>query len=93
VARRVAENVEAYDPGENDEIVGQALEAVGAATDPREGESFALDELNRASAEFTEAGNRLLQGKCALSEILFALRRWGYRDTGNPGTPMFEKRK
>jgi hypothetical protein len=87
MAERVEAKVEAYEPGEsdnNDEVVGEALEAVG--------DQFALDELNRKTAEFTETGEPILAGKCALSEMLFALRRRGYADTGNPGTPVFEKR-
>ncbi|MFC7082424.1 hypothetical protein [Halorussus caseinilyticus] len=85
VADRVAAKVEAYEPDENDAVVGETLHEVG--------ERFALDELNRASAEFTESGDPLLSGECALSEILFALRRRGYADTGNAGTPVFEKRE
>jgi hypothetical protein len=85
MAKRVESKVEAYEPNENDEIVGKALEAVG--------KSFGLDDLNRATTEFTDHGDPLLDGKYALSEMLFALRRRGYRDTGNPGTPVFEKRE
>ncbi|MFC4447856.1 hypothetical protein [Halorussus aquaticus] len=87
-AERVARKVEAYEPDRNDEIVGDAL--AEAADD---GGRVALDDLNRATAAFTESGDPILDGKCALSEVLFALRRRGYEDTGNPGTPVFEKRE
>ena len=94
VADRVAAKVEAYEPDANDEIVGQALEAMGDGDGtPDVGEPFALDDLNDRTAEFTADGGPLLDGRCALSEVLFALRRRGYRDTGNPGTPAFEKRE
>lgn len=83
MAHRVEEKVAAYEPDENDEIVGQALAEVD--------DSFALDELHRATAQFTEDGDPLLYGDCALSEMVFALRRRGYEDRGNPGTPVFEK--
>jgi hypothetical protein len=49
--------------------------------------------VNRATAAFTDHGDPLLDGHCALSEMLFVLRRRGYADTGNPGTPVFEKRE
>jgi hypothetical protein len=78
MAQRVAAKVEAYEPDGNDEIVGKALEAIGDGDGtPEVGDSFALDELHRKTAEFTEDGTRLLKGKCALSEVLFALRRRG----------------
>ena len=85
MARRVAEKVKAYDPDvdDNDEIVGQALDEMG--------DSVALDELNERTAEFTDHGEPILEGKCALSEMLFALRRRGYEDAGNPGTPVFDR--
>jgi hypothetical protein len=70
------------DADRNDEIVGEALAAV-------EG-SVALDEPNCRTAEFTDHGEPILSGTCALSEVVFALRRRGYEDAGNPGTPVFE---
>ncbi len=91
MAERVVSNVEAYASNlndgsdRNDEVVGEALGEVG--------DEFALDELNRKTAEFTETGEPILAGKCALSEVLFALRRRGDEDIGNPGTPVFEKRE
>ncbi|WP_132057775.1 polysaccharide deacetylase family protein [Halorussus amylolyticus] len=84
MARRVEEKVETDDPtaDDNDELVGRALAEF-------DGE-VSLDELNEATAEFTPHGDPILSGKCALSELVFALRRRGYADTGNPGTPVFE---
>jgi len=84
VVRRVAATLDADDPDAdgNDEIVGEALATV-------EG-SVALDELNRRTAALTDHGEPILSGKCALSEMVFALRRRGYEDVGNPGTPVFE---
>ncbi|USZ67443.1 hypothetical protein NGM10_11975 [Halorussus salilacus] len=85
MARRVEAKVEADDPAvdDNDRIVGQALAELG--------DSFALDDLNEATAAYTDHGDPILSGKCALSEIVFALRRRGYEDAGNPGTPVFER--
>ena len=84
MARRVESKVEAYTPDENDAVVGQTVEVLG--------DSFALDDLNERTAEFTEPGDPLLDGPGALSEVVFALRRRGYQDTGEPGTPVFEYR-
>ena len=84
MARRVEEKVEASDPDDNDALVGDALTEFDG--------SVALDELNERSAEYTEDGSPLLDGDCALSEVVYALRRRGYRDTGDGGTPVFEKR-
>jgi hypothetical protein len=67
----------------NDTVVGEAFAEVG--------DSFALAELNRATAGFTDDGEPTLDGACALSEVFFALRRRGYADTGSAGTPVFEK--
>ncbi|WP_276302016.1 hypothetical protein [Halorussus lipolyticus] len=85
MADRTAEKVAEYAPDENDATIGDALEALG--------DEFALDELNRKTAEFTGDGEPILSGECALSEVVYALRRRGYADTGNPGTPTFEKRE
>ena len=85
MAERVAEKVDAYDPDDNDAVVGKTVADLG--------ESFALDDLNRATADYTEDAKPLLSGTCALSEVLFALRRRGYADTGKPGTPVFERRE
>ncbi|WP_435175539.1 glycosyltransferase family 1 protein [Halorussus sp. AFM4] len=85
MADRVAAKVEAYEPDENDELVGEALAEVG--------DSFGLDDLNRATADHTDDGEPVLDGDCALSEVVFALRRRGYADTGEPGTPVFERRE
>jgi hypothetical protein len=94
VTDRVQAKVEEYEPDENDEIVGKALAKVGDGDGPPEvGESFALDELHEETAAFTEDGNWLLRGECGLSEMLFALRWRGYADTGNSGTPVFEKQE
>ena len=89
MAERVESRVEAYEPGDNDEIVGRAVEELSA--DAGVGDPVPLDRLNRATASFTEDGDPLLSGECALSEVVFALRRRGYEDAGNAGTPMFEK--
>ncbi len=88
MAERVAAKVEAYEPDGNDAVVGRTLEATAG----EEGR-VPLDELNRESAAFTDDGEPILDGDCALSEVVFALRRRGYADTGTGGTPVFEKRE
>ncbi|WP_158055778.1 glycosyltransferase family 1 protein [Halorussus halophilus] len=83
MARRVTEKVESYGPDQNDEIVGETLGEFDG--------TVGLDELNERSAKFTETGEKLLDGECALSEVVYALRRRGYRDTGTGKTPVFEQ--
>jgi len=84
MVRRVAATLDADDPeaDDNDRTVGEALATVEGP--------IALDELNRRTAGFTDHGEPILSGTCALSEMVFALRRRGYEDVGNPGTPVFE---
>jgi len=38
-------------------------------------------------------GKPVLECNCALGEVVFALRRRGYADTGSAGTSVFEKRE
>ncbi|WP_115862983.1 glycosyltransferase [Halorussus litoreus] len=89
LADRVAEKVAAYDPDDNDAVVGKAL----TESDALENDRVALDDLNDATAALTDHGDPLLDGDCALSEVVFSLRRRGYADTGRPGTPIFEERE
>lgn len=52
--------------------------------------TFGLDELNRASARYTENGKPLLdQEWCTITDLVFSLREMGYVDVGDGGTPTF----
>jgi len=108
VADRVAATVAAYDPDDNDAVVGATLDAMSDGDVAGEGDAtgdgdvtdddavarrVALDDLNRETAAYTDEGEPLLDGECALSEVVFALRQRGYADVGNPGTPVFERRE
>jgi len=49
-----------------------------------------LDALRVRTAEFTDAGKPATERRdYALADLVYALRSLGYRDAGNPGTPVF----
>ena len=54
--------------------------------------TLALDELNESGARFTESGESLLTHDwCSLADLVFTLRELGYEDSGNAGTPVFQR--
>lgn len=76
--RHVGERLRSYVPSPE----GERYEAAVAELDA---DTVALDDLlERADARRDSASP-------SLGELVFALRKAGYRDTGNPGTPVFER--
>ena len=80
---RVAEKVDAYEPPQRTAL----RRAVEGAAD-----SVSLDALDESGAAYTADGEPLLdQEWCGLVDLVLSLRRAGYADTGNPGTPVFRR--
>lgn len=49
-----------------------------------------LDTLNRRTADYTVGGDPVLSGEFTVTDLVYTLRSFGYRDTGCSGTPVFE---
>ncbi|WP_255198255.1 hypothetical protein [Halorarius litoreus] len=86
---RVAEKVETYAAIHSDAdrraAVGQAISELDAA-------ELTLAELVEFGEEFTADSEPLLSHDwCTLTDLVFLLRAQGYRDVGNPGTPVFRR--
>jgi hypothetical protein len=80
--RRVARKTARYELGPEDAPVSAALDGVTR---------IALDDLRARTARHTDDGRPVTAREdYALADLLYALRSAGYRDAGNPGTPVFE---
>ncbi|WP_135854040.1 glycosyltransferase [Halorussus salinus] len=97
---RVERKRDRYDLDAADAPVRSALDALSGDTpsgDAPADESASerprtvdLDALRARTAEFTDAGNPATERRdYALADLVYALRSLGYRDAGNPGTPVF----
>lgn len=82
--RRVDEKVERFAMEERHDPIVKVLERT---------DRIALDELTERTSEHTESGEPITHRKTiSFAELVFALRKAGFEDTGNPGTPVFERR-
>jgi hypothetical protein len=51
---------------------------------------ISIDDLQARTAQFTDDGRPVTDREdYALADLVYALRSLGYRDAGNPGTPVF----
>ena len=81
--RRVDEKRARYEPGDADAPVRAAV------ADASETE-LALDELVARTAENAETGRPVVERETySRTDLRYALRSLGWRDSGNPGTPVF----
>lgn len=66
--------------------------AIGEAIRGSDSDALSLDELNERGREVTPDGRPLLDHDwCSLTDLVFALRERGYRDTGSDGIPVFHR--
>ena len=84
---RVDSRVRAYDLGPADDPVRDALDEF------EDGTPVPLDELDAAAAAHTADGRPATdRDGYARTDLVYALRSLGYRDTGAPGAPAFAPR-
>lgn len=83
---RVGSKREAYELGPKDAPVRAALAGAGDA----ETDGIGLRDLRERTANHTDDGRPVTESAdYALADLVYALRSLGYRDAGNPGTPVF----
>ncbi len=82
LARRIEAKTRAYSPVTADEAVRTVLEAAPGG--------LALDEIDERATSHAPDGRRPTErSEYSRTDLVYALRSFGYEDAGNPGTPVF----